>query len=178
MSVYNTPSSEVLRSLHDAVLEIVAFINRPDRDEVLIAEAGIRLDRALFPLLVLTERLGSIGVVELAGRVGRDHSTVSRQISKLVDLGLVERHPNETDRRQRELRATEAGHAMARQIDSARERLARRALSDWSEQEVTDFAQSLRRFANDLARPETDRNEEQIEHRDRPAAATCKEATS
>jgi len=153
MSVHHTPSSEILRTLHEALLEVVAFINRPDQDQVLIAEAGVRLDRALFPLLVLTERLGPIGVVELASRVGRDHSTVSRQVAKLVQIGLIERHPNKADRRQRELCATEAGHAMARQIDEARERLARRALSGWTEREVTNLAQSLRRFANDLAKP-------------------------
>ena len=149
--MYDTPSKELLRQLHDAVLDVVAFINRPDRDEVLIQEAQIRLDRALFPLLVLTERFGPIGVVELASRVGRDHSTVSRQVAKLVELGLIERQPSATDGRQRELHATASGHAMARQIDEARERLARRALSGWSEHEVADLARSLRRFADALA---------------------------
>jgi DNA-binding MarR family transcriptional regulator len=148
--VRHTPSSELLRQLHDAVLDVVAVINRPDRDELLIREAQIRLDRALFPLLVLTERFGPIGVVELAGRVGRDHSTVSRQMAKLVQLGLVERRPSETDRRQRELRATPSGRAMARQIDQARERLARRALAGWSEEEVGDLARALRRYADAL----------------------------
>lgn len=152
--MYDTPSSALLTELHDAVLDIVAFINRPDRDEVLIREARIRLDRALFPLLVLTERLGPINVVELASRVGRDHSTVSRQIAKLVELGLVERQPSAVDRRQRELRATASGQAMARQIDAARERLVRRALADWSGGEVQDLARSLRRFADALAVPE------------------------
>jgi DNA-binding MarR family transcriptional regulator len=149
--VHHTPSSELLSQLHDAVLDVVAFINRPDRDEVLIREARIRLDRALFPLLVLAERFGPISVVELSDRIGRDHSTVSRQIAKLVALGLIERKPNATDRRQRELRATAAGHAMARQIDEARERLARLALAGWSEREVTTLAKSLRRFADALA---------------------------
>lgn len=151
--MHHTLSSELLVQLHDAVLDVVAFINRPDRDELLIQEAGIRLDRALFPLLVLTERLGPISVVELAGRVGRDHSTISRQVAKLVQHGLVERQPSASDGRQRELRATASGRLMARQIDEARERLARRALSGWSEREVTDLTRSLRRFADDLAVP-------------------------
>ncbi len=149
--MHNAPSSALLSQLHDAVLDVVAFINRPDRDEVLMREAQIKLDRALFPLLVLTERLGSISVVELAGRIGRDHSTVSRQIAKLVHLGLVERQLSRTDGRQRELRPTAAGRTMARQIDEARERLARRALSGWSEGEITELAQSLRRYADALA---------------------------
>lgn len=141
----------MLSRLHDAILDIVAFINRPDRDAILIQEAGIKLDRALFPLLVLTERFGPIGVVELAARVGRDHSTVSRQVAKLVALGLVERRPSATDRRQRELHATDPGRAMARQIDKARERLARGALSGWSAHEVADLERSLRRYADALA---------------------------
>lgn len=154
MSVHNAPSSELLAQLHDAVLDVVGFINRPDRDEVLMHEAQIKLDRALFPLLVLTARLGPISVVELAGRVGRDHSTVSRQVAKLVQLGLIERQPSQTDGRQRELRPTASGRAMARQIDEGRERLARRALSGWSEREVIDLTRSLRRFADALAVPQ------------------------
>lgn len=151
--MYHTPNSALLAQIHDAVLDIVAVINRPDRDELLIREAGIKLDRALFPLLVLTERLAPVGVVELAGRVGRDHSTVSRQIARLVQLGLVERQPSTTDRRQRELHATPVGRTMARQIDDTRERLVRRALSGWSEREVDDLARSLRRYADALATP-------------------------
>ena len=151
MSVHYTPDCLALIRLHDAVLDIVAVINRPDRDEVLIREAGIRLDRALFPLLVLTERFGPIGVVDLAGRVGRDHSTVSRQAAKLAQLGLVERRQSATDRRVSELHATAAGRTMARQIDMARERLTRRALVGWSERQVTGFVASLRRYADALA---------------------------
>ena len=148
-----TPDGETLTALHDAVLDIVAVINRPDRDELLIREAGIRLDRALFPLLVLTERFGPIGVVDLAGRVGRDHSTVSRQAAKLVHLGLVERRQSATDRRIGELHATPAGRTMARQIDAARERLARRALSGWSERQVVSLVGLLGRYADALAAP-------------------------
>lgn len=151
--MHHTPDTETLTRLHDAVLDIVAIINRPDRDELLIREAGIRLDRALFPLLVLTERFGPIGVVDLAGRVGRDHSTVSRQAGKLVQLGLIERRQSATDRRVHELHPTPAGRIMARQIDAARERLARGALSGWSERQVASFVESLRRYADALAMP-------------------------
>jgi len=68
-NVQNTHIEETLRELHGALLEIVGVMNRPQRDEAMIREAGIALDRALFPLLVLVERLGPIGVVELADRV-------------------------------------------------------------------------------------------------------------
>ena len=96
-NVQNTHISDQLRQLHAALLDIVSVMNRPQRDEVLIKEAGIPLDRALFPLLVGIERFGPIGVVELADRVGRDYTTVSRQVAKLESLGLVKRQDSAAD---------------------------------------------------------------------------------
>ncbi|CAH0274106.1 hypothetical protein SRABI05_03636 [Agrobacterium fabrum] len=57
----------------------------------MVREVGIALNRALFPLLVMIERLGPIGIVDLADCVGRDYTTVSRQVSKLEEFGLVTR---------------------------------------------------------------------------------------
>ena len=148
--VHNAHFSCQLNALHGAVLDIVAVINSPARDDLLIREAGIRLDRALFPLLVLIERFGPIGIVELAGRVGRDHSTISRQVARLAELGLACRKPNPSDGRLREAAATEAGQAMARRIDAARERLMKQALANWSPEDVDQLARSIRRYADAL----------------------------
>ena len=145
--MHNEHIAARLRHLHDAVLSIVAVINRPDRDDLLIREAGIQLDRALFPLLVLVERYGPLGIVDLAGRVGRDHSVVSRQIAKLVELGLLTRKVGEADRRQRMAVATDGGRAMAGRSDAARERLGRKALAGWSTEEIDRLAQLMQRYA-------------------------------
>ena len=56
------------------------LMNRPQRDRALLQEAGVSLDRALFPLLIVIERKGLL-VVELADLVGRDYTTVSRQLA-------------------------------------------------------------------------------------------------
>ena len=72
--VQNTHISDRIRELHGALIDIVSVMNRPQRDEQMVREAGISLDRALFPLLVMVERLGPIGVVDLADRVGRDYT--------------------------------------------------------------------------------------------------------
>ena len=50
--------SRLLRQLHGALMDIVSVMNRPQRDEQMVREAGIALDRALFPLLVGIERVG------------------------------------------------------------------------------------------------------------------------
>ena len=85
-NVHNAPTSAQLRELHSALLEIVGVMNRPQRDEATIREAGISLDRALFALLILVERFGPIGVGDLADRVGRDHTTVLHAIRKTESL--------------------------------------------------------------------------------------------
>ncbi len=141
-------ASERLRRLHEAVLDIVAVMNRPQRDALMVRAAGISLDRALFPLLVLVGKFGPIGIVELADRNGRDHTTVSRQVSRLVELGLVTRQFNAHDRRIREAVITEKGRAMTARIDAARERLMRAALGDWSDAELDQFVAWMRRYAD------------------------------
>src|SRR5580658_6427632 len=123
--VQDTHISAQLRLLHGAVLSIVSAVNRPQRDEVLIKEAGIPLDRALFPLLVGIERVGPIGVVELADRVGRDYTTVSRQVAKLESLGLVGRQAGAADRRVRAAVIAPKGKAMTDAVDAARDRIGR-----------------------------------------------------
>ena len=148
--VQNTHISAVLRPLHEALIDVVGFFNRPQNDAILLREAGVPLDRALFPLLVLIQRRGPLGVGELADRVGRDYTTVSRQVAKLESLGLVARGPNKADRRVTESIITGKGQAMSEVLDAARERLAAIALADWSEQDLKDLTRLLRRFADNL----------------------------
>jgi DNA-binding MarR family transcriptional regulator len=149
-NVQNTHISERLRELHGALLDIVAAMNRPQRDEALIKEAGIALDRALFPLLVGIERFGPIGVVEMADRVGRDYTTVSRQVAKMEGLGLISRRENAIDRRLREAVITEQGKMMTDRIDEARERIARSIFAKWDDQDIEDLVRLMRRFADDI----------------------------
>lgn len=146
--LHDTHISARLRELHGALLDIVAVMNRPGRDEVLIREAGIPLDRALFPLLVLIERCGPIGVVDLADRVGRDHTTVSRQVARLEALGLVLRRPGVTDRRVREAAVAPRGEAMTEAVDAARDRIGRAVFADWDAGDVDDLVRLMRRYAD------------------------------
>lgn len=140
-----------MRRLHDALLTIVSVMNRPQRDELLIREAGIPLDRALFPLLVGIERLGPIGVVDLADRAGRDHTTVSRQVARLESLGLVARRESAADRRVREAVATDKGKATVALVDAARERLGRAVFESWDAEEFDTLVRLMGKLADALA---------------------------
>lgn len=145
-----TQKSARFRDLHIALLEIVGVMNHPQRDEATIREAGISLDRALFPLLAQIERFGPLGVVELADRLGRDHTTVSRQITKLEQLGLIKRKVDAKDRRIRQAVVTSKGKAMTKRIDAARERIGRRIFETWPEKDIAEFARLMRLFADSM----------------------------
>lgn len=147
-NVQNTHILDQLRQLHGALLDIVSEMNRPQRDEALIREAGIPLDRALFPLLVLIEKFGPIGVVKLADRVGRDYTTVSRQVAKLEGLDLVERFDSPSDSRVREATVTPKGKAMTDLLDAARERTGLRVFETWDVHDIDELVRLMRKFAD------------------------------
>jgi DNA-binding MarR family transcriptional regulator len=146
--VQNTHIGSQLRALHGALVDIASVMNRPQRDEALIREAGIPLDRALFPLLVLIERFGPIGVVDLADRVGRDYTTVSRQVAKLDSLGLVQRRASVSDGRVREAVVTAKGKTMTDLLDAARERIGRGIFESWDPREFDELVRLMRKFAD------------------------------
>lgn len=149
-NVHNTHNRRTLRLLHSAMLDIVLAMIGPQRDEMMVREAGIALDRALFPLLVLVERWGPIGVVDLAERIGRDHSTVSRQLGKLEAQGLIARNKADGDKRVRAMAVTAAGKAMTDRIDATRERLLREGFASWSTDDVDTLARLMRRLADGM----------------------------
>jgi DNA-binding MarR family transcriptional regulator len=130
-----------LPQLLGSVLDIVGIFNSPERDAAMLESAGLNLERALYPLLVLIGKYGPIGVVDVATRVGRDYTTVSRQVARLEQLGLVTRRNSPVDRRTREATVTPLGRIATNAVDAARERLAFRMFRDWSR---TDYEQLLR----------------------------------
>jgi DNA-binding MarR family transcriptional regulator len=139
-----------IRQLHQTLIDLVGLMNRPQRDSALLREAGVSLDRALFPLLVVIERKGPVGVVELAELVGRDYTTVSRQVTKLGRLGLIARRLSKTDSRVREAVITAKGKEMTSAIDAARERIAAVLFAKWSKSDLQDLVRLMRRFADDF----------------------------
>jgi DNA-binding MarR family transcriptional regulator len=145
--VQNTHIGAQIRELHRSLLEVVGVINRPQGDEILIKEAAIPLDRALFPLLVVIDKFGPIGVVELADRVGRDYTTVSRQVAKLESIELVARTADVKDRRIRKSAITPKGKVMTEAVDAARERIGRRIFEAWDPDDVEELVRLMGKLA-------------------------------
>src|ERR1700754_505248 len=129
-------------------MDLVGFLNSPQRDDLLLEEAGVSLDRALFPLLVRLGAQGPLAIAELADQVGRDHSTISRQIAKLEALGLVARHQRDDDQRVRAAAITKKGEKIAQTIAAARQRIYDRLFEDWTKEDREAIGRLLRKLAD------------------------------
>jgi DNA-binding MarR family transcriptional regulator len=144
-----------LKALHESLMQIANVLNRPQGDNLILSRAGVSLDTALFPLLVRVSLQRNVTIGELADQVGRDYSTVSRQVTRLQALGLVHSEPSETDRRQRLLCVTAAGRNTVKKIDRARNSVMSETLEGWSQAEITELARMVTRLA-DAMRPRRD----------------------
>ncbi|MFK2901853.1 MarR family transcriptional regulator [Dyella jejuensis] len=130
------------------MLDLMGCMNSPRQDDFLLREAGVSLDRALFPLLVCLGRAGVMGVAELADQVGRDPSTISRQVSKLEELGLVRRKRSKEDQRIREASITKAGIRMIEAIVNARRRLLDQLLDGWTKEDRDNLPRLMQMLAS------------------------------
>ncbi|ADW70024.1 MarR family winged helix-turn-helix transcriptional regulator [Granulicella tundricola] len=147
---FNKHIRKSLPELLGSVLDIVGIFNSPERDAAMLESAGLTLERALYPLLVLIGKYGPIGVVDLGERVGRDYTTVSRQVARLEELGLVTRRAGSTDRRTREATVTREGKAATNAVDAARERLALKMFRNWSRPDYDQLLRLTRMLADGL----------------------------
>lgn len=135
--------------LTGALMDLVGILNSPRQDEALLKSAGVHLDRALFPLLVRIARLGPISVADLAEHVGRDPSTVSRQVARLVGLRLAVRVEG-PDRRMRAVGITAKGERVMGALATAREEALSRVFADWSAADRAALGRLNRRFVEGL----------------------------
>jgi DNA-binding MarR family transcriptional regulator len=129
--------------LFNSLFEIVTFLNRPSQDRKMLEEVGIELDAALFPLLVRIGRGGPFGIVELADQLGKDYSTISRQVDKLLALELIVIIDQDSDKRSRKVGLSKVGKEMIKKITVTRRKLIRETLADWDEHELINLEISL-----------------------------------
>ncbi|KAF4408283.1 MULTISPECIES: MarR family winged helix-turn-helix transcriptional regulator [Streptomyces] len=106
-----------------------------------------------YTLLAHVDARGGCSATELAAHYLLDKSTVSRQVSALERLGLVERRPDPADQRVQVVHCTEAGEeAVVRARESRREAI-RARLTDWDTEDLATFAALLRRYNTAPATP-------------------------
>lgn len=138
----------------------------PAVDELVVAD---RIGQQVVRLLRLVSRLrhqgGDVAVAhvlmelldrgpqrvgEIAQSLGTDPSTVSRQVTALVEAGLVERRAHPGDGRAHLLAATESGEHRCVAGRRRRVDVVAAVLADWPAEDRLRLADLLGRFADDM----------------------------
>ena len=104
------------------------------------------LDGSAYGLLALLQDLGPLRAGDLVTRLGQDKSTVSRQVTKLVELGLVDRTTDPADGRAQVLTPSPEGSARLDGIRAARRARWEADLADWPADDVATLAELLARI--------------------------------
>ncbi|OLT27515.1 hypothetical protein BJF79_11620 [Actinomadura sp. CNU-125] len=92
-----------------------------------------------------------ITVGAVADRLEVDPSTASRLVGHAIDAGLVSRRPSPVDARRANLGLTEAGTRVKQVADRFRRSYYDELMSGWTDEERTEFARLLTRFADAAA---------------------------
>jgi len=138
----------------DEALQTVArSITQVRVHERLLRLAGVRLDRAGATLLFKLAAKGeSLRVTDLAEMLGVDTPTVTRKVQQLERDGMVVRQSDPDDRRSSRIRLTPAGRRTIERVTRARRAWLERLLQGWDDGDLSDLADLLSRFAEDLNR--------------------------
>ena len=138
----------------DEALQTVArSITQVRVHERLLRLAGVRLDRAGATLLFKLSTKGeSLRVTDLAETLGVDTPTVTRKVQQLERDGMVVRQSDPDDRRASRIGLTPAGRRTIERVRRARRDWLDRLLQGWNDDDLSDLADLLSRFAENLNR--------------------------
>ncbi|USB33916.1 MarR family transcriptional regulator [Paenibacillus sp. YPG26] len=138
------------KEIFKALIDIIGMMNRPDRDKKMIQDAGVNLEEAAFRVFVGIGHIQPTSVGDLADMMGKNYSSVSRQIDKLEAAGLVHSYPSSSDSRIRVSELTKSGEEINAMISATRERYLREGLADWTPEEKSGLLNNLRRLFESL----------------------------
>ena len=140
-----TPSAELSAQL----IRLIRLINSVKVHSAAKQRHGVEFTS--YVLLFQRVRTGPLRLSSLAECVHADISTVSRQVSVLVEHGLVEKRPDEQDRRAALLAATDAGLELFHRMRSERNAMFNDVLDGWTPDEIGTLTSLLARFNDDFA---------------------------
>jgi DNA-binding MarR family transcriptional regulator len=122
------------------------------------ATVGATVTRAGYALLRSLSDHGPLGLRELATASYMDAAGASRQVSQLVDAGLVDRRGAADDARAIELTLTDEGREVYERIVHYRLHHLADVLSSWSEDDRSALTGLVDRLATDLGGGDFDDN--------------------
>ncbi|KQY24110.1 hypothetical protein ASD16_00635 [Cellulomonas sp. Root485] len=138
------PPQQLLRS--------VEAFSRALRESSLGVAREVGCSKGTFAIVRILERRGSLQVSDIAHILRVDISVASRQVSQLVDDGLVERAVDDGDRRVRTLRLSPAGRSLALEIGTVLDHRAGEVFADWSSEDLATATTTLDRLTTTITR--------------------------
>jgi DNA-binding MarR family transcriptional regulator len=139
------------QQVQGAFTRLLWWAHRGDVRRSLLGAAAQTLSTNDITLLRMIITRGPVRVSDLASWQGVDKSTVTPQVHRLEQRGVVTRQSDPGDKRAVLLTATDDGLRRLHEIDEAGVRLFADALDGWSDADRRSLAALMRRFADDLA---------------------------
>jgi DNA-binding MarR family transcriptional regulator len=134
---------------HSTADELVAALEelgRAQREAGARAARDLSSPRAELGVVRLLHRCGPAQLGDVATRLRVDVSVASRQVSALVDAGLVRRTVDDDDRRVRTLELTDKGRALADEAMRHFAEYVSAVFTDWTPAELASATQQLQRI--------------------------------
>ncbi|TQS40995.1 MarR family winged helix-turn-helix transcriptional regulator [Cryptosporangium phraense] len=133
---------------HDRVERELSLLIRQYRTLMVTSASTVHtgLELSAYATLRLLDTDGPLRASTIGERFALDKSTVSRQLSRLIDWGLVERTPDPSDGRAHLVAITPTGHDRLTGVSNDRKQEIRRLLELWDEKDVAEFGRLLELF--------------------------------
>lgn len=133
---------------HDRVERELSLLIRQARTLMVTSASKVHtgLELSAYATLRLLDTEGPLRASTIGERFALDKSTVSRQLSRLIDWGLVERTPDPSDGRAHLVAITPTGHERLTGVSKERKGEVRRLLEQWEEKDVAEFGRLLELF--------------------------------
>lgn len=139
-----------LVTLQAAITRLLRWASRPSVAGELAGPEAADLSPTDLWLLDGVVRHGPVRMGDLASWQGVDKSTVTSQLRRLVDRGLVARDPSPSDRRVVLVRATGEGRRLQESVSRAGARVLEEVVAGWTPEDRRAFATLFERFAGRL----------------------------
>ncbi|ANC31536.1 MarR family winged helix-turn-helix transcriptional regulator [Isoptericola dokdonensis] len=130
------------------LISALQALGRAQRDAAAHLAESLGCPRAGLGIVLLLDGRGTLPLCEVAEILKVDSSVASRQVSALVDAGLVRRTVDDHDRRARTLELTADGRALAADAGRSFDRLVSVGFADWDETDLLHAAHQIRSVAD------------------------------
>jgi len=138
------PRADSLRVLEHEVGVLIRRVKRVIGERARAVHPD--LQPASYLMLGYVAEHGPLRATAVADVFGIDKGAISRQVTHLVDLGLIDGQPDPADKRATLLSVTDDAVARLEEIKSHRRKLVDEQLGDWSAPELEQFASDLARY--------------------------------